>query len=539
MLLESVLAVWLATLGNLPLWRAVMALPETQRPAGWFGVLVLVLLLTVSLVVVLGVLMGVLSHRPARRLAGLALLGMSALASHFMASFGVVIDPGMLANVFHTDALEVRGLLGWPIVFALIAGVVLPGWFWWRTPVRPVPWGRLAGQRAALVLLGSLVFGLLMWVGFQDLSALMRNHKPLRYMINPYNSAYAVVRQGMSETRRAAQPLIAIGTDAHAATVARDPGQAPLVLMVVGETARAANFGLGGYARDTTPRLREVAARGGLVYFSHVQSCGTSTQVSVPCMFSRLGRRGLDAPPEENLLDLLQRAGLGVFWLDNQAGCKGVCDRVPHASARALASADACAGEDCPDALLVPSLREVVSRLVPQHAGAGSLVVLHQMGNHGPAYHLRSLPPRKAFLPECQTNALSSCDRSSIVNAYDNAIRETDSVLADLVAWLEQQPRPTALLYVSDHGESLGENGIYLHGMPWALAPDEQKQVPMLLWTSPSMRQRLGLQRECLDRLADRPWTHDNLFHTVGRLMQVESSAIEPGKDLLSECRPR
>ncbi len=532
LMLDAVLAAWLASAGNLPLWLAVLRLPETQGPGGWVAVAGLVLLLAGALLVSLGLLM----WGPWRRALGLALIAMAGLASYFMLAYGIVVDPGMLANVFHTDALEVNGLLGWPLFAALLAGVLLPGTLWWRARARPMPWRRLLWQRGAFVAVSMALVAALLPLAFQDLASLMRNHKPLRYMVNPYNSVYALALQGASEGAHAAQPLQAVGLDAHA-PAATDQAHAPLVVVVVGETVRAANFGLGGYVRDTTPRLRALAARGELTYFDRVTACGTSTQVSVPCMFSRLGRAGLDGPREENLLDVLQHAGLAVYWLDNQAGCKGVCERVPHRFASEFALADACPAGECPDAALAPLLPEVLSSLDAQRRANGSVVVLHQMGNHGPDYHLRSLPARKAFLPECETNALSRCDRDRIVNAYDNAVRETDHLLGELIAQLAATPRPVALLYVSDHGESLGENGLYLHGMPWSIAPDEQKQVPMLLWLSPAMRERLQLRGDCLDTLAHRPWSHDNLFHTVAGLVQVSTRAVDPGKDMLRGCR--
>jgi lipid A ethanolaminephosphotransferase len=178
----------------------------------------------------------------------------------------------------------------------------------------------------------------LVWLVFQDLASIMRNHKSLRYMVNPLNSIYAVAQMvGPSKaTAGTLQPVAAVvqlrNTPTH-------PDQAPLFVLVLGETARAANFGLGGYARDTTPLLRQVQSEGGLTYFSDVRSCGTSTQASVPCMFSHLGKADFesDSGRYENLLDVLQRAGLAVLWLDNQSGCKGLCDRVPYVSTTAMA----------------------------------------------------------------------------------------------------------------------------------------------------------------------------------------------------------
>lgn len=531
---EVLLALWLATAGNLPLWRAVYLTPDVRQPGGLQVMAALAVMVTAALVAALGLVM----WGPWRRWLGVLLLILSSVGGYFMFTYGIVIDPGMVANVFHTDRLETQGLFSGNLVMALLAGAVLPSIWWWRATPGPVAPRRLGWQRSAIVLTALVVFAVALVAGFQGISSLMRNHKSLRYMINPFNTVYGVVVQGLGETAMASQPLRPVGLDARLRAGATGSDRSPLVVLVVGETVRAANFGLGGYERATTPRLQALRAEGDLVYFPAVESCGTSTQVSVPCMFSRQGRAGLNQAREQSLLDLVQRAGLGVYWLDNQAGCKGVCDRIPHGFVRTMSSPGNCPDGECPDALLLQALPDALAAIDRDRDRQGSLVVLHQMGNHGPEYHRRSDPARKVFTPECRSNALASCDPPSIVNAYDNAILETDALLADTVAWLKQQDRPVALLYVSDHGESLGERGIYLHGMPWSIAPAEQKRVPMLLWTSPRMRRWLGVQMTCLSALAARPWSHDNLFHTVSGLLQLGGSDIDPSKDLLTSCRP-
>ena len=235
-----------------------------------------------------------------------------------------------------------------------------------------------------------------------------------------------------------------------------------LVVLVVGETARAANFSLGGYPRETNPRLAELP----IVYFDDVSACGTTTAVSVPCMFSPYGRKAYSdakAKSHESLLDVLQRTGVSVLWRDNNSGCKGACERVPQHEGRALRHPDFCAGDACFDEVLLEGLPAWIDAL----AGDG-LVVLHQQGSHGPAYHERSPAAFKRFTPECADAAVESCSRESIVNAYDNTILYTDFVLSRLIALLEREAErfDVAMLYVSDHGESLGENGLYLHGLP-------------------------------------------------------------------------
>ena len=313
-------------------------------------------------------------------------------------------------------------------------------------------------------------------------------------------------------------------------------------MLVIGETARADHFSLNGYARPTNA---ETAALG-VISFRQVSACGTSTAASLPCMFSHLGREGFGArnQEQENLLDLLQRAGMAVLWLDNQAGCKGVCDRVPQASAgqapRGTAhAAGLCKDGECLDEALFTGLDERLAALPAQRRERGVVLVMHQMGSHGPAYYKRSPAASKPYLPECLSHALQDCSTDALVNAYDNSIAYTDHVLARSIGWLQRQQAAfdPILLYVSDHGESLGENQMYLHGMPYALAPREQTQVPMLMWLPPQSEAAAGVTRECLLLQRDAPLSHDHLFHTVSTWLGVGSQLVKPALDLAAPCR--
>jgi glucan phosphoethanolaminetransferase (alkaline phosphatase superfamily) len=444
--LLGLLALWLATLGNLPLWLTVWQLPETHGAHAVLMFIGLGLLLLAFSLLALALLVWPRWFKPA----GLLLLLISAASSYFMHAYGVVIDSTMIGNVAHTNVREARDLLSGDLLLALVLGVLLPGLWWWRQPLQAVPLRRLMPRQLGLAALALLVAAMLGWASFQDLASLMRNHRLLRYMVNPYNTLYALGRHALGRAAHAQQPLQPLGEDAVATTAATDPGRGPLLLLLVGETARAANFGLGGYARDTTPRLRELQQRGELVYFPQVHACGTK-------------------------LDPVRRA-------------------------------------------------------------RGAVVVLHQMGSHGPAYARRTPAAHKPYQPECVSVALQDCSPEQLVNAYDNTVRYTDHVLAEAVGWLRAQAGPTALLYVSDHGESLGEKGLYLHGIPYSFAPQEQTHVPMALWLSPAMRTRLGLDIGCLQQAAAQPLAHDHLFHSVLHLAQVQTRVRRKEMDFMKAC---
>lgn len=529
-----VLAVWLASVGNLALWRHLMALPEVTGGRGvLFG-----LGFGVWVAAVLTALLSLLAWPRVFKVVATVMLLMAAAATHFMLAFSAVIDPSMIVNVLHTDAREAGDLLSPGLAITLLGVGAMPAWWIWRQPLTPTTWQRRLGGNALLLAISLTVAGVLLMLMFQDFASLMRNHKQVRYLINPLNSMYALGKAAADTVPRSQRPLLPVGLDARLGASYASQSQAPWLVLVVGETARAANFGLGGYARDTTPELRALQAEGNLTYFGNVRSCGTNTQASVPCMFSHLGKAAFEAGKErhENLLDVLQRAGLGVVWIDNQSGCKGLCDRVPTAATRDLKDAQWCTDGECLDSVMLGEMKRQLADMPTERKHKGVVVVLHQMGSHGPAYYRRSPEAFKAFTPECQSNATQDCTREALVNTYDNSIRYTDHVLAQTVSWLKQQAASTALLYVSDHGESLGENNLYLHGLPYALAPDEQKHVPMLTWLSPAMQRRTGVKTSCLNSQAQAPLTHDNLFHSVLGLMDVQTTAYQRTLDIFRSC---
>jgi lipid A ethanolaminephosphotransferase len=353
----------------------------------------------------------------------------------------------------------------------------------------------------------------------------MRNERAARYLITPGNYLYGLALNSMHRVADAQQPREIVGADAHFIHVSNVAGPRVLVL-VIGETARAANFSLLGYSRETNPEL----AAAGVTAFSNVTSCGTSTEVSVPCMFSPYGRARYDERRirnSEGLLDVLARAGYAVKWLDNQSGCKGVC------KGAGIEFEKTCKAGECHDEVLVRRLAEELAQV-----GSNTVFVLHMIGNHGPAYFRRYPAEFRRFLPDCETAELRDCTREQVVNAYDNAILYTDHVLAGVIGTLKHDSRrlDSSMIYVSDHGESLGEHGLYLHGIPYAIAPELQTHVPMLVWVSRQMSAD-GVDVHCLRGKSHDRLSHDNLFHSVLGLMDVKTAAYLPARDIFDGCR--
>ena len=188
---------------------------------------------------------------------------------------------------------------------------------------------------------------------------------------------------------------------------------------------------------------------------------------------------------------------------------------------------------------MLKGLDERIAQLPAERRARGVVVFMHQMGSHGPAYYKRSPAAFKKFAPECTTNALQQCSREQVVNAYDNTIVYTDHFLASSIDWLKAHEAhwAPALMYLSDHGESLGENNLYLHGLPYRFAPDVQKHIPWIFWLSPSFQQQSGITLGCLGKLRDEQVSQDDYFHTVLGLLGVATRVYQPARDMGVMCR--
>jgi lipid A ethanolaminephosphotransferase len=525
----AVAALWMSIAANLPLWRRLLALDMLAGVQGALFAAAMLVILWAGLTLLLGAFAWRLSLKPTITL----LLLVGAFASHFMSSYGVVVDPGMVTNVLQTDLNEAGALFSGQLAVALFWMALLPAAWLWRQAVSYGSARRQLGRNLLLALSAAALLCAAVLLAFQPLASLMRNHKDIRYLLNPLSSVYAVARVAVAPLKQDTSALVPVGEDAQLM-----PSPRPrILLLVLGETARSANFSINGYGRPTTPQL----AQEDIASFRNAWSCGTSTAASVPCMFSNLGRSHFDgsARQREGLMDVLQRAGLAVLWIDNQAGCKGVCERIPHVRTADGRASPHCADDECFDEAMLDGLDERIAALDPQRTRRGVVLVMHQMGSHGPAYHLRSPADRKRFLPECESPALQDCSRQSVVNAYDNSIAYTDHFLAQAIGWLKRHDgaADTALVYVSDHGESLGENNLYLHGMPYPLAPDDQKRVPWLSWASAGFQRSTGLSMSCLRDRRDVMLSHDNYFHAVLGLAEVTTAAYQPSLDPYATCR--
>lgn len=519
-------ALFLLLAANRRFWQVVLPL----APAGMAGVGFVLAIGTLLLALVAVVLLP-LSFKPLfKPWLGLVLL-VAAGAAYFMDNYGAVVDRFAVQSVAETNLQEGGEWLSWKMLWAFLGLCALPvaALCWIRVdwqPFRRELWSRikLAFALALALVLVAVLSG-------RQIASTLRNHRELGHLANPVAVLSASLSYAHHLRGTVAVVAAPLGRDAR-----RDAGMAaggkPVVfVLVLGESARAASFSLGGYARDTNPELSRLP----IDYFRNVHSCGTDTAVSVPCMFSNLGRgdyKESKAAASENVLDILSHAGYRVTWYDNNTGSKDVAKRLDERDEYDSQDPRFCGKAGCYDEILVDNLRGELGAKADDR-----VIVLHTKGSHGPAYYQRYPEAFARFQPACATNELQMCSRQQIINAYDNTILYADHIVASAIRALQADGAvDSALLYISDHGESTGEGGLYLHGAPYLIAPESQTHIPMLLWFSDGFRARRGLDKACIAARRGAELSQDNLFDSLLGLLGVRTAAYRPALDAFAGC---
>jgi lipid A ethanolaminephosphotransferase len=442
-----------------------------------------------------------------------------------------VFDYAMVQNTFETDSAEAMSyinlyFLGFIVLFGLVPSVLI-----YKVRMTPQGFFHMLLARAGLFSLSALIILFIAAVFYANYAAVGRNNSQLQAYITPYKFINASIK--FVKRNYVSSPSAFTVLDPSPNLV--DNKDSPVVtILVVGETARAQSFSLNGYTKRTNLYTDQL----GVLSFKEMASCGTATAVSLPCMFSRLNRSEFDkqtASYQQNLLDIISLAGADILWIDNNnGGCKDVCNRVNTIIVDPHSDDPLCDGEYCLDEALLEPLNEKLSNLTSQH----TVIVLHMMGSHGPTYYKRYPHEKTLFLPDCQRSDIQNCSEEQLLNTYDNTIAYTDFVLSKIIESLQnyasRENAQTTMLYVSDHGESLGEKGMYLHGLPYAIAPLEQTHIPMVYWQAQS--NRLG-DIDCLKAKTADLVSHDNLFDIMMGITSVESTVYQPDSDIFANCR--
>jgi lipid A ethanolaminephosphotransferase len=455
------------------------------------------------------------------------LLFVSTICAYAMDSYGCIIDFNFLQNSLETDLKEIHDLLNVKLFLHLIFLTIVPSLYIIKKKFNYLQLKKSALAVIIILIVASSSIGIFS----KNYLSFIRNHKMVRYYLNPIQPLYAFSKYIYNNLGNLqSKEMTQLGLDA---TRTINPNAKPkLIVLVVCESARSTNFNLNGYTKPTNPLLSKRAQTNHDLYsFKEVYSCGTETAVSVPCMFSHLPREQFSlnkSRNSENLLDVLQRTDIDILWRDNDSGCKQVCNRVRVDDFNDAKITGFCNDFECHDEVLLYKLQDYIN----SNQVRDRLIVLHKKGNHGPAYYKRYPKIFETFTPTCQTNELQECSKEEITNTYDNIIVYSDYFLNKLITMLEtnQTNYDTAMLYISDHGESLGEHGVYLHAMPYFIAPKEQIHIPWIMWFSKDFK----IKRQHLSLQLNNKLSHDNLFHSILGLYQIKTSLYDPKLDIFN-----
>ena len=497
---SCVVSIGTLLLYNIPFFRYVAA--NTNEDAGGK------MLLLASLLVIMLVLNFMMTYLVmfVLRAVGRALLAVlsliNATAGYFIYTYNVIIDATTIENVFNTRYSEASGFFSWSLWLFILACGVVPALFCLLQPVVRGKARRLGivcgGSLAVVLAVGALNIGQTLWISQHDteLGGLLQ---PWSYLVN---------------TGR----VMSFSQDEQAVEIKLPDGkitdrEKTVVVLVIGESARKANFQLYGYARDTNPLLSK---RAGLKVYQ-ATSCATYTTAGTKAI--------LEPQDSGDLYELLPnyayRTGVDVSWRTSNWGEPPI--HVPEY----LTNEEL--GEQYPgenvyyDAILQKGLRQRIESSQKDKV----LIVLHTSTSHGPKYANKYPKEFEVYRPVAQNVEEGEKNVGRLVNAYDNTIRYTDFLLDSLITTLHSMSEwHSAMIFISDHGESLGENKMFMHGLPMKLAPKVQYEIPFLVWVSEGFRDYKPEQD--LPAVLEQHY----IFHSVLNLLSIQSPAYNAAYDI-------
>jgi lipid A ethanolaminephosphotransferase len=449
-------------------------------------------------------------------------VAINAVALYFMMTYQVMLDISMLGNILNTRMEEAIDFAHPKLIVYLLFFAVIPGFLLVRTKITKLHRGKIILQASVVLILGLLwIYGASStWLWFDQ------NSKKLGGRILPWSYVIGLVRH-YSDT--SSQPNIQtllppadfIPVKNIDQDINKDTDQRKIVVLVIGEAARSGNFSIYGYTKNTTPLVEKQ----NVVALQNAFSCSTYTTASLKCILSHTDNDGVFSSSYELLPSYLRRHNVDVIWRTNNWG-------EPPIKVTSYTKADdlreTCNGPGCPfDEALLHNLVERIESSDKRNI----LVILHQKGSHGPAYNSLYPAEFRHFLPECDTVDLQKCSQQALINAYDNSILYTDHFLNRTINILKDQTNAsTMMMYVSDHGESLGEYNLYLHGTPYSVAPDVQKKIPFLLWMSDEY---IEAQNISVDKLKKRTsHSQHHVFHSIMGAFNMRSDIYKEDMDL-------
>ncbi len=423
---------------------------------------------------------------------GLSLIG-DAIALYFINTYDVLITDSMMGNVFNTRYSEASGFFSWIAVLYIIFLGILPCVF---VVSRKVDFGsaKLFFKRTGVALATILA---MVAININNFTWIDRNATQLGSLLMPWSYTVNTFRYMSAEKKRNAKEILL--PDAKIASESKD-----VVVLIIGESARRENFSLYGYNKPTNPLLEQEN-----VVALIAKSAATYTTAGVKAI--------LDHKPTDKLFEILPnylyRAGVDVIWRTNNWGEPPV--HIEKYQRVADLKALYPEADERFDAILLEGLKETIE----SSSADKVFIVLHTSTSHGPIYYSKYPSEFERFTPVCTTVEMANADPTELMNAYDNTIVYTDYLIDSVIEILRTIPtRRAAMLFISDHGESLGENNLYMHGVPMALAPKEQVEIPFIVWSSEGT--------ESIKQLEEVGQYHT--FHSVLDFLGIESEIYNP-----------
>lgn len=429
----------------------------------------------------------------ASRLVGKILLVLffiiNSIAVYFVNTYGVIIDESMIGNVLNTNGEESTSFFSIKLVLYIIVLGVIPAIYIIKAKIINVTLKRfLITSSLTLLFVLTLVF-----VNASNWLWIDKNSKTLGGLAMPWsytvNTSLFYIHQYKKNEKEILLPNATIKDNKKS-----------VVVLVIGESARSQNFSLYGYKKNTNPLLSKVP---NLFHFE-ATSGATYTTAGVKCILEHTHTDDL----YEVLPNYLYRNNVDVIWRTSNWG-------EPPIHIKEYQNRDflkrTCKVEDCNyDEILLTGLKEQILASKKNKI----LIVLHTSTSHGPTYSKKYPPRFETFKPVCNSVELGKCSQTELINAYDNTIVYTDYILYHVIEDLKALKEfNSAMIFVSDHGESLGENNLYMHGLPLSIAPKEQYEIPFIVWTSDGSKQLKP----------NKVLSQNNVFHSVLKFLSVQS----------------
>lgn len=417
----------------------------------------------------------------------------NSIAIYFVTTYGVIIDESMIGNVFNSNYDESSSYFSVKLILYILLLGVLPGIYIIKVKITNVPLKKFL-TTASLSL---LFIVLLAFANATNWLWIDKNSKRLGGLAMPWsysvNTPLFYIHKYKKNKKEILLPNATI-TD----------NRKSVVVLVIGESARKQNFSLYGYGKNTNPLLSKTAN----VFHFDATSSATYTTAGVKSILEHKNTGDL----YEILPNYLYRNNVEVIWRTTNWGEPPI--HIKNYEKRENLIPD-CKGEGCNyDEILLTGLKEEILASKRNKI----LIVLHTSTSHGPTYSKKYPPRFETFKPVCNSVELGNCSRNELINAYDNTIVYTDYILSKIIEDLKGlKEYNSTMFFVSDHGESLGEKNLYMHGLPLSIAPKEQYEIPFIVWVSDGSKQLKP----------NKMLSQNHVFHSVLNFLSVQSPVYD------------